>query len=902
MQSSQVGGSWHPPWFGAMVFFALLGAGQIGAQGLAGNSPIALRFAPEYAVPVLHQWYGARHLPEIYDQAWYEGSTFYAQESYTRYVRRQLEGRELYDVLGNSLGRGWQIYSWTQQQPQARGSLIDKDRNLARSAGTASLGFRAYDNFFKRLVIASDQSGEQSYRLMVGDEIWTLFSPLTFYKPRFNGVRLDYAADRVAASLLLSRPSDPDDKERTNITSFLGGHTVFQLADWAGLGLTYVNAHTVQTQVEFDEGNPLHGILSPEQNQPLDKFWVRIRDDSPGEGTVGPRLADYDIVLVDTSGRQLRGSEINLLPKVEGGLSQGGRLEARDAEVILLEYDLAGLDFEDIQSEDLRRVGVELAIANDFRIELASNLQTDGKDFNPEIVFLPVRRASGNVQDNSNTQVVRVDYGLPVANEIFGFDWQVVDWLGLYGQGELALNRRFSRYPNPNISKHYQSVQQARAGYVQAAWDADPYLIYAEAFSIADDYSTSYWLTDANGRLAYKSPIPQVYEFVDDDDDRDSWPEWQRPFQGWQRTAWPGYDENRDFINDFNQNNSPNSPSLIPDYDEPFLRYRSDRPQFLFGLDLNHNGTIDRFENDDRPDYPYRRDHRGFNTYVQGRVGPDMRLLLGRQDMRLIAGDGHTRAWYGLATWEHSLGRAQLRLFDHAAWVEDTIADDLTLWFQPVGAPGSMRQVRDLLPAQNTWKNVLYADLAHRLGPDFRFLHRFKWEGWWQRQKAEFLRGREGRQRSGFFGLIDKAEWSLPIGLGVLEPRWKSEYRRQRPFSTRLPVATSLEQTAFILWTQPLLAEQVGVSYFPRYGRQLFNTELQVGLELTRFWLLQGRYEEIDQDFSAWTGVVQLTNHTAYLGYRMTTRCGLQFTRRHFDRRASQRNSQLFLSILAGLE
>jgi hypothetical protein len=46
------------------------------------------------------------------------------------------------------------------------------------------------------------------------------------------------------------------------------------------LGLTYVNGHNVLTQVEFDEGNPLHGILTARQNRPLDRLWVRVRDDS----------------------------------------------------------------------------------------------------------------------------------------------------------------------------------------------------------------------------------------------------------------------------------------------------------------------------------------------------------------------------------------------------------------------------------------------------------------------------------------------------------------------------------------------------------------------------------------------------------------------------------------------
>ena len=31
---------------------------------------------------------------------------------------------------------------------------------------------------------------------------------------------------------------------------------------------------------------------------------------------------------------------------------------------------------------------------------------------------------------------------------------------------------------------------------------------------------------------------------------------------------------------------------------------------------MNNNGWIDRFENDEEPDYPYRRDHRGYNIYA----------------------------------------------------------------------------------------------------------------------------------------------------------------------------------------------------------------------------------------------------------------------------------------------
>ena len=899
----------------------LLGWEKAGAQGgmsvregwgVAAINPAGEGFAVDYATPALHKWYEPRHLPETYLHPWYEVQTNYAQEFYTRYVNRQLEGEEAYDVFGNQLGRGWLVYSWTQEQPGPRGSTVDKRLGGLSSQRLMGDPRGAYRYFFDRLVIASDRQGESAFRLMIGDEIWTRFTPLTFYKPRFNGVRLDGANDRYSGSLLLSRSSNPDEESQSNATTVMGGHAEVQVGPSATLGLTYVNAHNVLTQVEFDEGNPLHGILTARQNRPLDRLWVRVRDDSPGSGQVGAALAGFDIVLVDTSGRQLRGREIGFLPTVQGGRTEGGRLVAEDSEEIVLEYDLGALDFENIQSDDLRQVRVELSVANDYRIEVASDLQTDGDDFNPEIVFLPVRRAAGNVQDDSNTRTVALDYGLPTGTEILGMDWNLMDWGGLSLTGELALNRRFRRYPNPEVRDHHEIAEVAHAAYLNAAYRTFSWLFFLEAFSIEQEYRTWYWLTDRDGRLKYKNPVPQIYEFVDDDDDLNGLTEWQRPYfarwgsfaelsttsvQSTQReVAWPGLDENGDFINDHNQN-----LNLIPDYDEPFLRFGSDRPEFLFGMDMNHNGWIDRFENDERPDYPYRSDHRGFNAYAQVEVNPALQVTVGRQQMRLVRGDGRTQAWYGLATWKRLFDRGRLRLFAHGARVHDDIADDLRQWFQPVGAPGRMQEVFDPLPARDAWEWILYADLEHWLGSQVRFFHRGKWNRTLQRDPRAALRLREGRKGSGFLGVIDRVEWRIPLGLGVLEPRWKSEFRKDRPFSTRQPAATSLEETFFLLWTQPLFAEQVGVSYFPRYGRQLFNTEIQFGLEAGWFWLLEGTREEVEEDFATWTIVGQLTNRTAYEGYQVVTRTGVQFGARNFDQRADQESSLVFMTVHAGL-
>lgn len=171
-----------------------------------------------------------------------------------------------------------------------------------------------------------------------------------------------------------------------------------------------------------------------------------------------------------------------------------------------------------------------------------------------------------------------------------------------------------------------------------------------------------------------------------------------------------------------------------------------------------------------------------------------------------------------------------------------------------------------------------------------------------QRGGRAELERRDGRRWSGFAGLIDRAEWRLPLGLVTVEPRWKSEYRRERPFSRRQPAAVSLEETLFLLWTQPLLAEKVGISYFPRYGRRLFASELQLGLEASWFWLLEGERPEVDQDFRRWTGIAQLVNRTGYEGYQLITRAGLRLSQWDFERDPGQRTSAFFMTINAGLK
>ncbi|MEE3234254.1 MAG: hypothetical protein VX294_08825 [Candidatus Latescibacterota bacterium] len=881
-----------------IIFLAFGGGFSVRAQPSVLHRPTlagglseinAQHFGVEFVLPELHKWYSPRNLFETYTRPWYVRDTNYADGTYRRYVDQLLEGSQWYDRFGTELGRGWLVYSWTQLQASSQGSRIMKRPSSPDRRDT-------YSSFFSRLVVAKDGDSRGNFRLMIGDEIYTLFTPLTFYKPRFNGLRMDYSNDLIKSSFLLSRPSEPNRDSQTDITNFMAAHVDFDASDMLTFGLTFVNGHNARTKEDFASGNPFAGVLTTKQNQALEDLWVSIKDDSPTRGTEGPTLFSYDVVFTDTSGSEFRGSEISFLPFVEGGRAEGSTLIASGGESLLLHYDMNLLNDLGYNSNNLKRARVELSIANDYRIDMASNLQTDGARRRPEPVFLTTSRALGNVEDRSNGRILALDYSLPTANEILGFNWDLRDWNGLSTIGELALNRQYSQYPSPNISRGHEVVRSALAAYAVGRYARYPWSIYAEGFSIAAQYSSRYWLTDASGAIKYKDDVPQLYEFVDDDDDFDAIPDWERPFQPWSNSVWPGYDENGDFLYDHNQNNN-----FYPDYLEPFLRYRSDRPEYLFGFDMNNNGTIDRFEDDDSPDYPFDRDLIGLNFYLMANITPDMVGVLGRQNMRQLSGDGITRSWYGLFSWIHQSSWGTLRVFEHAKSVKDNIPNHINRWVQPVGALGRMRGVIDELPSVDAWQNVLYADWKFQLWKGTQFFNRLKWDARWQRQSISEVQKRGGRPRSHFVGLINKGEWSVPIGLSVLEPRIKSELRREKPYSSFLSTSTIAEQTLFVIWTQPIMAESVGVAYFPRYGRQQFNTQLQLGIELGRIRLLEGQSEEIRQNSHSWNCVMQLTNRVGYLGYKLVLRTGFRLGNKGYENGDSDRSSLFFLTVNAGL-
>ena len=514
---------------------------------------------------------------------------------------------------------------------------------------------------------------------------------------------------------------------------------------------------------------------------------------------------------------------------------------------------------------------------------MGSDRQTNLPERQP--VFLTQARAAGNVKDGSNLQLVRFDYGLPTGNDIFGGTIEVNDLLGFDLYAEFDRSRRFRKYPNRKFTEHLMDSDEANAWMVNLARRGYAFFLFGEVYSMDYDYGTTGLLTEANGDIDYTNERRFFYEFVEDNDDQDRTPDWQRSNQaGPDREIFPGWDENNDFISDFNQNDTDFRPNYIPDYEEPFLRYSVDRPEFLFGVDMNNNFWIDRFENDEEPDFPYDRDRRGGNIYVGAHIMPGMRVTVGRKQERTLASDREENSSYGMFTWDRDIaGLGRLRVFDMVKLVEDTIPDDVVQWVQPAGTEANLQRVPDLLAAPNTWINSAYLGFDYTGSAKLKLVNKVKYDVWHQREEqADF------RDKYQFFGLINKAEYRQQLGRFRLFPKIKNELRFETPLLSNEPVRKEDTLILFLIGQTPILT----------------GSEVQVGVEYTLF----NQFEEdakalgLQEDFQELVLAVQYSNTGAYLGYALTTQLGVRINR--IDEKGQNPSTGIsqFITVIAGLD
>ena len=818
--------------------------------------------------PNRRKWYLPQNLYYEYQWRGWEYSN-YARDNYERYVNIQLEGTRNYNLFGDYINRGWVIYDWTETSPLRQGSALLKGTRFSR--------------WFDSLVISSASHGQYHTSLTVGDAIRTTLTPLTFSKPTFNGLQWDFLSDKYALTLLGSRLNAPGftalneagaASSLENTTRLLGARGVAQVGDFAKLGLTWVNVSNTSSELSIGD-NSLKGVLTGPQNTGnVERVIIRISDDSPESEEKGASFF-VDQVIID--------GELHpeIVPLIRGGVRREGILEVSGSDRIELIYDIRN-DFSPTEKvatfREAKELEFELVVSNDYRIEIASNLQTNVRG---EQVFLPVAQARDEITDGSNQTFVRFAYGLPTGHEVLGMDLELINLAHFDLRAEFVVNRRFRRFPNQNFRKLDALKETAEAGYVTASYQKYPFFAYGEVYTMDPDYSTTAFIADPGGVIDYASETQNLFEFVDDNDDQDRFTDWQRYRQsqgfggslGRDTEIFPGLDENNDFISDFNQNQNGR-----PDYAEPFLRYQVDPPEFLFGMDMNNNTIIDRFEDDRLADYPYERDHRGYNTYGGLKITESSRLTFGQLRERQLSSDREARALYNLFTLEKSYPGLDLAFFQHAKLVEDNLPEDRIVWEDPIG----LTDFTDPLDNQNTFVNTLYLQARYSHIRNLNVESKLKYESFRQRgTEAELKRNRT------FFGLINKADYAIkPSDRITLWPKWKSLYHRETPTTPTSLKINELTESLFFLGQYSIL---------PRMW-------LDFGLEFSNFANLSDPPLEESpsyiEDFRSVVFSALLTNVSSYQGYELTLNSGFLLERQFFDQ-VTQKQSVIFVRIFA---
>ena len=841
--------------------------------------------------PAMRRWYVPQEL--YHEYGWRQwASTNYARDRFQRYVSVTLEGDYFYDVYGKFITKGWLMYDLHQTQPQTQfGSSFFKNQR--------------FTSWFNGLVIASDQKGQYHYSLNIGRELRTVLTPLTFSKARFDGQQWDFASDKYEATVIYSRVSAPGGDppiKNTNNTSLYGGRFTAQVGDFVKIGANMVNAHHSHTQLSSFEGSIVKGELTIDQNtNPVSWVEVLLQDDSPEDGRGGASYFEggSDLIITYIDGFKETAQEIGFKPVVEGGFRRAGFRAADGNESIRVRYDFDSPGFVATAHGDkseIKRVRWDLAVGNDYQVWMSSDRQTSrerGGTGAEQPTPLLVARAEGNVKDNSNVRLLSFEYGLPTATHVVGATVEVRDVRGidLYGEYDRSFNYRM--YPNTNLITHRGTSgiagdRYGKAWMVNFSKKAFPFFLFGEAFSMDHSYSTTAISTRAQPRPGFVDygNTQFFFDFVEDNDDQDRSADNERiDHLSGDPAVFPGWDENNDFISDFNQNDNRRSdrPNDFPDYDEPFLRFNVDRPEYLFGPDMNNNGWIDRFENDEEPDYPYRRDHRGYNIYGGAHLTPEIRVMVGRIDERLLSEDRDNETSYAFATLDRDYpGFGRLRIYDMVKRTEDNIPENLFQWvYVSALSGGEQRRINDPLLFEDALHNSLWVGFDYTAVRNLRVINKLKYDVTNSDLDKEERRIRGVVQNEHFFGVINKVGYQLKLGRLELEPRWKSEYRHQSRDLISAGKREELGQLVSLLGRASFLDRSVvegGVEF-------LWSNDLQ----------------EDQKDLSGRVLALQVTNRKDYLGYKLTTQIGVKFDRRKLKGEKATTTQESYILVFAGL-
>ncbi len=844
----------------------------------------------------------------------------------------ELERRQ-YDPFGNYLVDGLDVFR------------LQEFRGIAPSRGSLLLESDLSERLFQNLMIASDEFGGWSNRVLIGHAIRTNFTSLTLSRSRFSGIRWDGATRRNRFTVLGSRISNPT--PRSEVTgaelhsSYLfGGRWENTVGDLMTMGLSYVT--TFRSDATRRKGGRIQrgvvpvdlGRTSSDEPGGIEELYVIFSDDSPEDGS-GAQVHGLE-VYIDGARAHLQ-PEAVLIPEIHSytrlsrltankmplrtqflsavradgtWLSEALSHNTNIGPLSRLETILKQRGADDrtknprhgpppepvalTDGQPLEASGTDVLL---FKYQIPAEARSVqfralvANDYSIDVAtrvgywadWHNVRRAVGKVRDRSNLGWVSFEYGFPTGLATYGTDVEL-DILGAVVRGEVVNNVGYYTYPGISGAWHKQST---RAYVVNASRRFSSARgaahVGAELFDLPSTYRTSFEAVDPQSPNA----IAKLYELVEDNDDQDEWPdedEW--PNSSDRRDGdgiFPGLDEDGDGIIDTNVNDNE-----VPDYQEPFLMYYVDPDGYTYGDDFDNNGTVDVRQDDNRPDYPYNLDRRGRHLFARLELTPALQNTVGWYRLRSITGGGRNRVLYSKA--RYGIRREGLGSIDvhyKVKRVEDDIPADIRggdLQFVGFDVEGTIQP--DQLSMRNSLVNLLFLETRFTGIPHLNVSSKFRYEVN-DRRRAEFNDGAvQEKSRDRSRALVTRADYEWKLGHLTLMPMFKflTEHKKV-PSSGRRPFL----HTRHLI---PILRMDYALTS---------GTVLRAGIQ--GFPMLKEQFRNVAWPFvshDATSHVLLLQNRGNYSGYDV--RLNLGFLRKSVDSwsalsRRSESSREVFLQL-----
>jgi len=736
----------------------------------------------------------------------------------------------------------------------------------------------------------------------------------------------------------------------------------------------------LQSNVKSKPGSLIRGdVPYPEFRSP-EMLKVRVTDDSPLDpGKVAVYGAQIFIKgQVDstdvfyTSSREQGSPKYTYQRGLEASFSEGRRVgdsyeASGQAEQIVIDFDLSGL-YASQPGLVVVDAQVELMIEGDYRIgtrqlygfempdgsitsrtwpftdtgQISLDQFTDYRD--QDEMYYTVLRAEDIPAAGDGPKVVRFRHGIPTAQTFYGLNANLLT-KRFHLSGEFVLNPQDFKFPTEK-GKHRRKT--AKAGFLTLLGKmGNKGNIGAEIFRIEPTYGG--WYDSQRGGLVLHTDVresaggvenatgamTQEFRVYDDNDDHDNWPDdypgssdllymakgaFDRPTYPSSRPeggVYPGLDMNGDLILDYDRNRNS-----VEDYLEPFYGYDVDPPEFVYGIDLNNNLVPDFRENDDEPDYPYRRDQQGTHLFYDLTRRPWWlsTMRIGRYRSEEIAGGREMKVLYARMGLRSESAKFWLSFDEDIKRVRDDIPDDVyrvVTVFDPRGT-GTRDAVAinqkyneprhppppDFLPMRNSLVNTVNLDSRWMPGGEVQIANSFKYV-LNRKYDDEDGDGSPLQEEDTLhnFSMVNKASYTRQIlpklivtaRLKHLLAKWgEGSYVPVDTFKTfvyeeeveaedgtsRVDTVAALEGEAS--WS--LVMPELIVSYAltPR-------TRIEFGQHGLFLPFLQGRY--IDREIPANSyeqrvSLLQLSMEGAYGGYRMVSSVGLKWENVELNKRA----------------